>query len=308
MSDAMTVFDRRLLRQHRDRTARTGGAAPFLFTEVAERLAERLEDMARGFPLALDLGCRGGTLASVRRERGGIASLVQCDHSPAMARRAAATGGPALVADEEALPFAEGAFDLVFSSLALHWVNDLPGTLLQIRRSLRPDGLFLGAMLGGGTLQELRAALLQAEADIEGGASPRISPFVDIRDAGNLLQRAGFALPVADADTLTLTYPDALTLMRILRAMGESNALSERRRTPTRRETLLRAAAVYAERFGQTDGSIPATFEIVYLTAWAPHPDQQKPLSPGSARGRLADVLDSPEVSTGDKADPKQRR
>ncbi len=304
----MTIFDRRLLRRRRDRAARHAGAAPALFAETADRLAERLDDMARGFPRALDLGCRDGALASVRRGRGGIDVLVQCDLSPAMARRAAANGWPTLTADEEALPFAEHAFDLVFSSLALHWVNDLPGALLQIRRSLRPDGLFLCAMLGGGTLQELRAALLQAELDVEGGASPRVSPFVDIRDAGNLLQRAGFALPVADADTLTMSYPDALTLMRDLRTMGESNALHERRRTPTRRDTLLRAAAVYAERFGGADGRVPATFEIVYLTAWAPHPDQQRPLAPGSARGRLADALDSPEVPAGDTATPKPRR
>jgi len=308
MSEAMTVFDRRLLRRRRDRAARQSEIMPFLFTEAAERLADRLEDMARGFPQALDLGCRAGVLAKVQRGRGGITSLVQCDLSPAMARRAAESGGSTVAADEEALPFAEQAFDLVFSSLALHWVNDLPGALLQIRRCLRPDGLFLGALLGGSTLHELRAVLLQAEAEIEGGASPRVAPFVDIRDAGNLLQRAGFALPVADADTLTLAYPDALSLMRDLRAMGESNALGERRRTPTRRETLLRAAELYAERFGVADGGIPATFEIVYLTAWAPHPDQQRPLRPGSARGRLSDALDSPEIPAGDKADPKPRR
>ncbi len=304
MNDAMTVFDRRLLRHRRDRAARHTSDVPFLFAETAERLADRLEDMARGFPRALDLGCRAGTLASVLRGRGGIEFLVSSDLSPAMARRA---GGTSLAADEEALPFAEHAFDLVFSSLALHWVNDLPGALLQIRRCLRPDGLFLGAMLGGGTLGELRAALMQAELDVEGGASPRISPFVDIRDAGNLLQRAGFALPVADADTLTVSYPDALTLMRDLRRVGESNVLCERRRTPMRRETLMRAAARYAERFGRADGSVPATFQIVYLTAWAPHPDQQRPLAPGSARGRLADALDSPEISAGDEADPKRR-
>lgn len=307
MSDTMSVFDRRLLRRRRDRAARRAGDVPFLFAETTERLAGRLEDMARGFPRALDLGCRDGALASVLRGRGGIEFLVSSDLSPAMARRAGETGRPVLAVDEEALPFAEHAFDLVFSSLALHWVNDLPGTLLQIRRCLRPDGLFLGAMLGGGTLGELRAALMQAELDMEGGASPRISPFVDIRDAGNLLLRAGFALPVADADTLTVSYPDALALMRDLRRLGETNTLHERRRTPMRRETLMRAATLYAERFGRADGSVPATFEIVYLTAWAPHPDQQRPLAPGSAKARLAQALDSPEISTGDTADPRRR-
>jgi len=304
----MTIFDRRLVRQRRDRAARRTGAVPYLFAEASERLAERLEDMARVFPQALDLGCRHGALASVMRGRGGIESLVQCDLSPAMARRARTTGWPALAADEEALPFAEQAFDLVFSSLALHWVNDVPGALLQIRRSLRPDGLFLGAFLGGGTLRELRAMLLDAEVAVEGGASPRVSPFIDIRDAGNLLQRAGFALPVADADTLTVMYPDALALMRDLRVLGESNALHERRRTFTRRETLAHAAAIYGERYGLADGRVPATFEIVTLTAWAPHPDQQRPLAPGSARGRLADALGADEYPAGDKAAPKPQR
>jgi NADH dehydrogenase [ubiquinone] 1 alpha subcomplex assembly factor 5 len=308
MNETMTVFDRRLLRQRRDRAALHTGAAPFLFAEATERLADRLEDMARGFPRTLDLGCRDGLLASVLRGRGGIEFLVACDLSPEMARRAAARDRPVLAADEEALPFAGHAFDLVFSSLALHWVNDLPGALLQIRRCLHPDGLFLGALLGGGTLDELRGVLMQAELDIEGGASPRISPFVDIRDAGNLLQRAGFALPVADTDTLSVAYPDALTLMHDLHRMGESNVLHERRRAPMRRETLLRAAALYGERFGRADGSVPATFQIIYLTAWAPHPDQQRPLAPGSARGRLADALDSPEVSAGEATGPKPRR
>jgi SAM-dependent methyltransferase len=308
MDQTMTIFDRRLVRRRRDRAARRTGTVPHLFAEASERLAERLEDMARVFPRALDLGCRHGALGSALRGRGGIETLVQCDLSPAMASHARDTGWPALATDEEALPFAEHTFDLVFSSLALHWVNDVPGALLQIRQCLRPDGLFLGAVLGGGTLRELRAVLLDAEAAVEGGASPRVSPFIDIRDAGNLLQRAGFALPVADADTLTVMYPDALALMHDLRAMGESNNLHERRRTFTRRETLAHAAAIYGERYGLADGRVPATFEIVTLTAWAPHPDQQRPLAPGSARGRLADALGANEHPAGDKAAPKPRR
>jgi SAM-dependent methyltransferase len=305
MTDAIAVFDRRAVRRHRDRAAPGLAAHDFLFEEVAGRLAERLDDVTRRFPVALDLGCHGGSLASALGARGGVETLVQCDLSPAMARAAAANGHPTLAADEEALPFAAAGFDLVMSVLSLHWVNDLPGTLIQVRRALRPDGLFLGAMLGGETLGELRRALMEAELAAEGGASPRVSPFADVRDAGHLLQRAGFALPVADVDTITVTYAEALTLMRELRGMGESNAVAERRRGASRRATLLRAAEIYAERFAQADGRIPATFEVVYLTAWAPHPSQQKPLAPGSATDRLAEALETEEIPAGEKARPK---
>lgn len=303
----MTVFDRRAVRRHRDRAAPGLGAHGFLFAEVAARLVDRLDDVKRDFPTALDLGCHGGALAAALGGRGGVETLVQCDLSPAMARAAAANGHPTLAADEEALPFAAASFDLVMSALSLHWVNDLPGTLVQVRRALRPDGLFLGAMLGGETLGELRGALIEAELAAAGGASPRVSPFVDVRDAGNLLHRAGLALPVTDVDRITVTYAEPITLMRELRGMGESNAVAERRRGPSRRATLLRAAELYAERFAQADGRIPATFEVVYLTAWAPHPSQQKPLAPGSAAGRLADALGSVERSAGEKARPKSR-
>jgi SAM-dependent methyltransferase len=308
MNDPIRVFDRRRVARHRDRAAAGLDAHGFLFETIGERLADRLDDVRRRFPLALDLGCHDGTLGRLIGRRGGIETLIQCDLSPAMARRAAATGWPTIAADEEALPFAEPSFDLVFSNLSLHWVNDLPGALLQIRRTLRPDGLFLAALLGGGTLHQLRAVLLEAELAEEAGVSPRLSPFVDVRDAGNLLVRAGFALPVADTDSITLTYPDVLALMRALHDAGESNAVLARRRMPTRRATLLRAAALYGERFGGPDGTVPATFEVVYLTAWAPHPDQQRPLAPGSAATRLARALGGTEVPAGDKADPKGRR
>jgi SAM-dependent methyltransferase len=204
--------------------------------------------------------------------------LAQCD-------------GPRLEADEEALPFAEASLDLVVSGLALHLVNDLPGTLIQIRRALKPDGLLLAALLGGATLTELRQAFLIAEEELEGGASPRVAPFADVRDLGGLLQRAQFALPVVDSDTVTVTYRDPLALMLELRAMGASNPLIERSRRPLRRATLARAIEVYTERFALADGRVPATFEIVTLTAWSPHPSQPKPLRPGSATTRLADVL-----------------
>jgi SAM-dependent methyltransferase len=302
MSDPMTVFDRRTVRLHRDRAAAGLAGFDFLFAEVGERLLDRLGDIARRFPLALDLGCHTGILAGLLAKRGGIDTLVRCDLSEAMAGRA---GPLALAADEERLPFADGVFDLVLSNLSLHWVNDLPGALVQIRRALKPDGLFLAAMFGGATCRELRQALAEAEIAQEGGLSPRVSPLAEVRDAGNLLQRAGFALPVADADTLTVSYADPLKLMADLRGMGETNAVLARRRTPTRRATLAAAADRYRALFAGPDGRVPATFEIVYLTAWAPHPSQQKPARPGSASARLADALGTVEIPAGDKAGPR---
>ncbi len=305
MSDSMNVFDRRLVRLHRDRAAAGFEAHDFLFREVGERLVDRLDDVTRTFPRALELGCRGGELAALLGERGGIEQLVQCDLSPAMARRAARNGRPTAVVDEEFLPFAPESFDLVLSNLSLHWVNDLPGCLHQIRRILKPDGLFLATMLGGGTLEELRAALLEAELAETGGVSPRVSPFAEPSEAGGLLQRAGFALPVVDLDALTVSYPDPFRLMHDLRGMGETNAVRARPSRFTRRATLLRAAADYQARYADGEGRLPATFRIIYLTAWAPHESQQKPLRPGSARARLADALDATEVPTGAKARPK---
>ncbi len=206
------------------------------------------------------------------------------------------TGAGRAVADAEALPVGAASLDLVVSLLALHAVNDLPGVLVQIRRALRPDGLFVGCLLGGATLTELRQSLTQAEAEIEGGASPHVAPFVAIREAGGLLQRAGFALPVADSDLLTVRYADAFALMRDLRAMGMTNALTDRRRHAMRRATLLRAAQIYSERFADRDGRIRASFELVWLLGWAPHESQQKPLKPGSATARLADALGTIEM------------
>lgn len=290
MSDSMNVFDRRLVRRNRDRAAPGLGAHDFLFREVAERLADRLDDVTRTFPRALDLGCHGGEVAAILRGRGGIEMLVQCDLSPAMARRAQKNGSPTLVADEEFLPFAPESFDLVISSLSLHWVNDLPGCLMQIRQCLKPDGLFLAAMLGGDTLAELRQALMEAELAEAGGASPRVSPFADLRDAGGLLQRAGFALPVVDGDRLTATYPDVLGLMRDLRGMGEANAVQARPRRFASRALFARADHLY-RRIADADGRLPASFQIVTMTAWAPHAGQQQALAPGSARSRLADAL-----------------
>lgn len=302
MSDPMTVFDRETVRRHRDRAATGLDGFDFLLREVGERLLDRLDDVTRRFPVALDLGCHTGILAGLLKGRGGIETLIACDLSEAMARRA---GPLAIAADEETLPFAEGAFDLVLSNLSLHWVNDLPGSLVQIRRALKPDGLFLGALFGGATCRELRQALAEAEIAEEGGLSPRVSPLAEVRDAGNLLQRAGFSLPVADADTLTVSYADPLKLMADLRGMGESNAVLARRRTPTRRATLAAAVDRYRALFAGPDGRVPATFEVIFLTAWAPHPSQQRPARPGSATASLADALGSVEIPAGDKARPR---
>jgi SAM-dependent methyltransferase len=208
-----------------------------------------------------------------------------------------------VVADEEFLPFAPRSFDLVTSAMTLHWVNDLPGTLIQIARILKPDGLFLGAMLGGATLWQLRQALAAAESEIEGGLSPRVSPFADLRDTAGLLQRAGFALPVSDSETIDVEYADALALMRDVTGMGEANLVVERRRGLGHCATLLRAAQIYAERFSRPSGRIVACFEVLFLHGWAPHASQPKPLAPGSAARRLADALGTAELSAGEKVE-----
>ena len=299
--DAMLVFDRSLLRQRRNRVAARLPAHDFLFREAADRLADRLMDVTRTFPTALDLGSRTGLLGEILAGRGGIETLIQAELSHAMLRQAP---GLRVVADAELLPFAPGSFDLVISVLDLHWVNDLPGSLAQVNRALKPDGMFLACMLGGETLTELRQSLLLAESELEGGVSPRLSPLIDLPDAAMLLQRTNFALPVVDVETITVTYDNALRLMHDLRGMGEANAVLARRRTPTRRATMLRAAALYQERFGMADGRIPATFQIVMLTGWHPHQSQQKPLRPGEARTRLAAALETTELSAGEKAKP----
>lgn len=214
---------------------------------------------------------------------------------------APAFAGSGVVGDEEHLPFRNQSFDLVFSPLSLHWTNDLPGALIQLRRALKPDGLLLAAMFGGGTLHELRQSLMAAELEVEDGVSPRVSPFAEIRDAGGLLQRAGLALPVADMDTITVTYEHPLKLLADLRGMGEQNCIIERRRSFMRRQTLMRAMEIYLERYSLPDGRVSATFEVIYLTGWSPHESQQQPLRPGQATSRLADALGAVEKGAGEK-------
>ena len=269
MSDSMTVFDRQVVRRHRDRRAADFADYDFLVREAADRLLDRLDDVTRPFATALDLGCHTGQIGQVLHGRGGIETLIQCDLSPNMAALAAVNGPATVAADEEWLPFADGSFDLVLSCLSLHWVNDLPGALVQIRRVLKPDGLFLGVMLGGETLHNLRAAFAEAESRIEGGISPRVSPFADVKDVGRLMQRAGFALPVTDGDRIQVRYAQPVRLLDDLRGMGESNAVHLRRKTPLRRTTLMTALEILSNTHTEDDGRVPANFELIGMTGWA---------------------------------------
>ena len=300
MADPPILFDRALHRRRLDRAAEGFSTAGFLKARAAEDAVLRLEAIMRSFPLAVDLGARDGAFGralagSPAQEKIGL--LIETDLSAAMLRD---RQGARLQLDEEHLPFAEASLDLVVSTLALHWTNDLPGALIQVRRALKPDGLFIGAIFGGATLTELRQALMQADSELSGGAGPRISPFADVLDAAALLQRAGFALPVADVDRVQVGYAHPMELIKDLRAMGETNVLAERR--PLSKPVLSRTCEVYAERFSRPDGRIGATFEIITMTGWAPHESQQQPLRPGSAKMRLADALGVKEQGAGEKA------
>lgn len=294
MSDSMNIFDRPAVRRHRTRAAATVPAIAPILQDVADRLLDRLDDTKHRFARALDVGGRGIT-APMLRARG--IEVVSTDLSPEMAARSAPH---AVAADEEHLPFAPASFDLVVANLSLHWVNDLPGALIQLRMALKPDGLFLASLPILGTLAELRTALTTAEAMVSGGAAPRISPFPELRDAAGLLQRAGFALPVADVDRVTVRYDHPLRLMADLRRMGETSVLAERHPRPLTRAVLARACEIYARDFADPDGRLPATFEILTLTGWSPSETQQKPLRPGSAKMRLADALGAVEQSVPD--------
>jgi SAM-dependent methyltransferase len=297
-SPSPLIFDRVLLRARR-RRAEALGPATFLLDHVAAELTERLAAVLRRFELALDLGTPGDALRLALSGRGSVGEIVTAD---AMASSGRPPASPSVAADEEALPFRDAAFDLVVSALALQFVNDLPGVLVQIRRALKPDGLFLAALIGGETLSELRQSFAAAESDVEGGASPRVAPFADLRDLGALLQRAGFALPVTDIDRVTARYDSVFALMHDLRRMGATNALIDRRRTLLKRATLVRMAEIYARRFSDDDGRVRATFDIVWLSGWSPHPSRQQPLKPGSAKARLAEALGRRGISAGEKA------
>ena len=284
------LFDRELLRERQRRASRSG-AEKFLLQRTTEELFERLDTIARNF------------------ER---AALIETPDAEALMQHLLAEGKVRAVDILDIQGVAESVsgeaarYDLAVSLLSMQWLNDLPGVLAQIKRLLKPDGVLLAAMMGGDTLIELRDALASAESEIEGGISPRVSPFVEVRTLGGLLQRAGLTLPVTDIDRFTVRYTNALALMRDLRRMGAANALTERSRKPLRRATLLRATDIYRERYADEDGRVRATFEILWLSGWAPHESQQQPLKPGSAKARLADALRAIEVPAGEKAGPKK--
>ncbi len=263
------LFDRTLHRKRLDRAARGYANADFLQRRAAYDVAGRLDPILRSFPLAVDLSARGGAFAEALADEapGKVEVLIEADLSH---RMLSGRGGLRLVSDEERLPFADASLDLAVSTLGLHWTNDVVGALIQIRRALKPDGLFIGAFLGGTTLTELRQSLVAAESEILGGAGSRVSPFADAQDAANLLQRAGFVQAVSDVDTVTVRYEHPLKLIADLRQMGETNVLADRHPKPLTRTLLTRTFELYVERFGGDDGRIPATFEILTVTGWAP--------------------------------------
>ena len=285
------IFDRALLAARLDRAWRQAADHPgadFLLRRAARELGERLALVKRVFTSAVDVGSPAPQAAAALAARPGGGATLR------LAPTAASAGSgdfAILVADPERLPLAEASVDLIVSLMALHHVNDLPGALIQLRRALKPDGLLVAALAGGDTLTELRQSLTIAESEITGGVAPRVAPFADARALGGLMQRAGFALPVVDVDTVVARYADLFALMRDLRAFGAANALVERSRRPLARAVLARAAAVYAERFADPDRRLRATFETIWLTGWGPHESQPKPLRPGSAQMRLADAL-----------------
>jgi len=292
------VFDRSLLAARRARVEALGPAT-FLIDRVAEDFADRLAAVLRQFPIAVDLGTPTDAVRRVLAASGKAATIVALGPTTGVFAQA----GLSVIADEEALPLGDASVDLLVSGLALQFVNDLPGTLIQVRRALKPDGLLMAALLGGETLMELRQAFAEAEAEVEGGVSPRVAPFVDVRELGALLQRAGFAMPVTDVDRIIVRYESVFGLMHDLRRMGATNMLIERRRTPLCRMTLLRMAEIYMNRFADADRRVRATFDVVWLSGWAPHESQQQPLRPGSAQVRLADALGAKEIPAGEKAE-----
>jgi SAM-dependent methyltransferase len=302
MTAVPVVFDDQAVRRNRDRAATGDHSNRFLADWCVRALQDRLDVVKRKFPAALQIGALTSPAAlTALKKQAGIETLVQIDTASAPL---AGQPGQCVQADADLLPFADSSFDLAFSPFALHTVNDLPGALLQIRRVLKPDGLFVAAMAGGETLHDLRQCLMDAELAVRGGVSPRVFPFAGKPEMGALLQRAGYALPVVDSDFVTVTYDSAFKLMRDLRLMGEGNAIANRERGFARRALFMEAARLYAERHAGADGRIEARFEIVFLLGWSPHASQQKPLRPGQATIRLADALGSREQSAGDKVLP----
>lgn len=285
------LFDAELRRARLERAAKAGRRDDVLMPRVAEDMADRLSFVLRDFPLAVDIDSAGPEIAETVAKLPRIGRVLRAGSAP----------DSDIVLTGEALPFAEGSLDLVVSALSLHWAEDIPGLFVQVRRALKPDGLFLAALLGGDTLVELREAFAEAEAETLGGVSPRVIPFGSAQDYGGLLQRAGFALPVVDSERITVRYADLYGLFRDLRALGATNPMLARSKTPLRRETLARLFEIYKDRFSDPDGKMRATVEIIWLSGWTPHDSQQKPLRPGSAKARLADALGTVEIPSGVK-------
>lgn len=286
------IFDRKKIREQRNRALPKLEDNNFLIRWASEQLLSRLEIVKKNFPTVLQVGTRAPLDQNKIK---GLKQLITLDGTES---------GNTVIADEEFLPFASETFDLIISALNLHTTNDLPGTLLQLKRSLKPDGLIMAALLGGETLHELRDVFAQAEMEINGGVSPRIAPFADMPQMGSLMQRAGFNLPVVDSEIVTVTYDNLFKLMKDLRLMGEGNALIKRSKSFNNRKLLMRAAELYKEKYSEPDGKIIATFEIIFIAGWSPHESQQKPLRPGSAEARLSEALNTEEISTQEKATP----
>jgi NADH dehydrogenase [ubiquinone] 1 alpha subcomplex assembly factor 5 len=288
--NSIIIFDRERVRHNRNRALPEHN---FLMEWAGKQITDRLRDVTKNFPLALQMGLRTPQgFADDLAATGKIETLIGMD----AARKLLKPGN--ICADEEFLPFKDQSLDLVINVMGLHSTNDLPGTLIQIRRALKPDGLFLAALFGGESLMELRQSLMQTEIEMKGGMSPRVFPFADKPQMGALMQRAGFALPVVDSEIVTVTYPDMFGLLKDLRFMGEGNAILKRDRTYPGREFFAKAAEFYAKNFSEEDGRVRASFEVIFLIGWAPHDSQQKPLSPGSAKTRLADALNTVEIKT----------
>lgn len=288
------MFDRARVARNRDRASFRFREYAFLKGRESNQLLERLADTSREFDRALDIGAHDGQACEALRESGKVKEIIALEWAPRMAKRLKSNGFETVKSDSENLAFPTESFDLVTSVLSLHWINDLPGMLTQIRQVLMPDGLFLGCLFGAGTLPELRAALIDAESEITGGISPRLSPLPGLQDMAGLLQRAGFALPVADVERVTVRYSHPMKLLEDLKGMGEQAAFERRdgeMRRPLSRRILARMSDIYMDRFQDPDGKVRATFEIAWLSGWAPHASQPKPLRPGSGKVSLAEAV-----------------
>jgi NADH dehydrogenase [ubiquinone] 1 alpha subcomplex assembly factor 5 len=294
MVDNIVIFDRDRVRRNRDRSLPRLSEHGFLLDWTADQISDRLRDVTKDFPVGVLMGLRGD-LAEKLKDTGKIGTLIGMDFAETTVKTAS---GFRVIGDEEYLPFGNHSLDLAVSALGLHTTNDLPGALIQIRRALKPDGLFLGALFGGESLMELRQSLTAAEIELKGGISPRVFPFADKPEMGNLMQRAGFALPVIDSEIVTVTYPDMFALLKDLRFMGEGNSISARDKKFVGKKFFDRAADLYKKNFSEPDGRIRASFEIIFLIGWSPHASQQQPLAPGSAKARLADALQTTEIKT----------